>query len=739
MIDVTRLIAVGMKSPAGRERYGLPRVMVSRFWMTLGRMAPPVHHLRRGHNVFLWGVLLTLGLWMTGCAGPGGHAPSAPSASAPPSDRAEQFLVVDCLLPPRVKKLGSQLTFLEPRRPIKTSAQECEIRGGEYVSYDRSDLRTSLHVWLDKAKTGDAQAQTYVGEIFEKGLGVPPDYEAAAQWYQKAAEQGYERAQINLGHLYETGLGVEKNPALALQWYRKAAGLTAAVSLDASTYKWNTLEVQAATVSLREEVEHWKQEAAQLRQQYEHAQQEMEQARGALAQHQHDLEVAQHQAETVRQELEVQRQAAAGGAARDTSEIQRLEQQLQQRESELERQRNATAQLHQEIARLESDVATQRGQLTQMEQQRQQVAIAGPSIQIVDPPLNSSLTRGIAIAFISPKMMGQQRLVIGKVVAPAGLLSLTVNDQQRQVDSNGMFRVPISLESALVPVKAVAVDKQGEHTEVEFQLTSRNGAEPAAPPRESIARSEFGSYHALVIGNQTYSAWPALGTPESDAREVASILKQKYGFKTAVLLNATRYDILQALNNLRKELTDDSNLLIYYAGHGHWDEKILRGYWVPVDGDVDSNVNWISTVAVTDMLSAIPARHVLVVADSCYSGALTRSSIAHLDAEGSDKARTHWLRLMSQKRSRTVLTAGGLQPVLDSGGGRHSVFAKAFIDALNSNAAIIEGQRLHKEVDARVAYAAASQMAEQVPEYAPIQHAGHEAGDFIFVPSSVLQ
>ena len=95
---------------------------------------------------------------------------------------------------------------------IKTSAQDCEIRGGEYVSYDRSDYATALKVWLPQAKEGDKVAQTYVGEIYEKGLGVQPDYVLAAEWYRNAAEQGYERAQINLGYLYEKGLGVAKDP-----------------------------------------------------------------------------------------------------------------------------------------------------------------------------------------------------------------------------------------------------------------------------------------------------------------------------------------------------------------------------------------------------------------------------------------------------------------------------------------------------------------------------------------------
>ena len=83
-----------------------------------------------------------------------------------------------------------------------------------------------------------------------------------------------------------------------------------------------------------------------------------------------------------------------------------------------------------------------------------------------------------------------------------------------------------------------------------------------------------------------------------------------------------------------------------------------------------------------------------------------------------------------------VLTSGGLQPVLDSAGGNHSVFAKALINVLESNNDILEGRRLYREVSARVAYSAAQVGFDQVPEYSPIRFAGHESGEFFLVPRS---
>ncbi len=132
--------------------------------------------------------------------------------------------VVDCLLPGQMRRLGNS-SYMTPRRPAQVTAAECRIQGGEYVEYDRADYKTALNVWMPSAEAGDAEAQTNVGQIFERGLGGEPNYEAAVIWYSKAAEKGNSRAQFNLGTLYEQGLGVEKNKLVALNWYRKAWGL----------------------------------------------------------------------------------------------------------------------------------------------------------------------------------------------------------------------------------------------------------------------------------------------------------------------------------------------------------------------------------------------------------------------------------------------------------------------------------------------------------------------------------
>lgn len=156
---------------------------------------------------------------LAGC-GQGRVLDTADSSAVNPQDLS----VVDCLLPGQVRQIG-QARYLSARRAVKTTEHDCAIRGGEYVAYDRADYQSALAVWLPLASEGDAVAQNYVGEIYEKGLGADRNYQQAAYWYQQAADNENPRAMMNLGLLYEKGLGVEKNLVAALEFYRKASGV----------------------------------------------------------------------------------------------------------------------------------------------------------------------------------------------------------------------------------------------------------------------------------------------------------------------------------------------------------------------------------------------------------------------------------------------------------------------------------------------------------------------------------
>ena len=181
-------------------------------------------------------------------------------------------------------------------------------------------------------------------------------------------------------------------------------------------------------------------------------------------------------------------------------------------------------------------------------------------------------------------------------------------------------------------------------------------------------------------------------------------------------------------------MTEEDNFLIYYAGHGHLVEQLDEGYWIPVDAKLDDNTEWISTRNITGQLKIMSTKHVLVVADSCYAGTLSRGSLSRLKPGISDDKRLQLLQSFASSRVRTALTSGGVQPVLDSGGSGHSVFTKAFLDVRQENGLTLETERLFLAIRERVSSTAFDLNVKQIPTYEPIHMAGHEAGDFVFVP-----
>jgi hypothetical protein len=239
----------------------------------------------------------------------------------------------------------------------------------------------------------------------------------------------------------------------------------------------------------------------------------------------------------------------------------------------------------------------------------------------------------------------------------------------------------------------------------------------------SANKIDFGNYHALVIGINNYKHLPKLQMAAKDAKAVAKVLKEDYGFKVTLLTDPDHGEIMDAFDEFQETLTDKDNLLIYYAGHGWLNEDVDRGYWLPANAKPKRRRHWISNATITDTLKGLSAKHVMVVADSCYSGTLIRASDVGSRKKGGD----YW-KEMAAKWARVAITSGGLEPVADKGGGENSPFAKAFIDTLKDNRSVMDGTTLFGKMRRPVMVAA-----EQTPQYSDVRGAGHDGGDFLFV------
>ncbi|MBD8526036.1 caspase family protein [Pseudomarimonas arenosa] len=760
--------------------------------------------------------------------------PIADARSGPKN--AEDLLIVDCLLPGQVRKLGAAATFMSARRPIRTTQADCEIRGGEYVSYDRANYQTALQVWMSQALAGDADAQNYVGEIYLKGLGTPPDFGMAAQWFQKSADQGNKRALTNLAYLYEEGLGVAKDELKALNLYRQASGANgdellfasevkvqlAAKDVEIGSLKQTVAEQQEQAETLRSQVRDLQGQLQSRRRSLDSAQAELQGLRDQLAETRRNVgvdlsaldqqkvqmdtreaglvelarqleaeklaverrkeQLAEQQAALQARRSQLAQSGASAGedAAVSTLESQadrlnrslqdalgraeKLQTQLAQSQALLDKERDSYLArisdlesqaegrkkddwelmklLEGQLAERESQLRDQRMQIVQLEQQVNRgggaLLAAVPTLEIIDPPLVATRGRPAATLRSGP---GRQS-VVGRVSAPQAIQTITVNGTPVILGDNGLFRASVDVAAGGSNIEVAAVSKMGDAASLEFTLLPNPGASASSSSHGGSDASSglpsgvrLGTFHALVIGNNDYQSggFAKLQSAVNDATAVSKVLKERYGYQTRLLLNATRFDILSALNDLRESLKPDDNLLVYYAGHGDLSDDGKQGYWVPVDGQAKVPATWISNAAVSDILDTMEAKHVLVVADSCYAGALAGGSLPVYDASSS-KRWGDWVKTMLDGRARIALTSGGVQPVPDLGSGKHSYFTRALLNVLEDNNRLLEGQRLYREVAASLALSSFDAPITQVPQYAPIQFAGHESGEFFFMP-----
>ena len=231
----------------------------------------------------------------------------------------------------------------------------------------------------------------------------------------------------------------------------------------------------------------------------------------------------------------------------------------------------------------------------------------------------------------------------------------------------------------------------------------------------------FGNYHALVIGNNDYKHMVDLKTAQNDARSIANVLERDFGFKVRTIVDASRSDILDAFDDYSAELRKTDNFLLYYAGHGWLDEGQEEGFWLPVDAKTDRRSAWIPNATIMRTLKGFQAKHVMVVADSCYSGTLTRGIKI-------EKRTVDYVRDVVGKKARIVMSSGGLEPVEDGGTGNNSPFASALLKALTRSGEVLTATSLFKQIQRPVQL-----NSDQTPVFADIRKAGHDGGDFLFV------
>lgn len=210
------------------------------------------------------------------------------------------------------------------------------------------------------------------------------------------------------------------------------------------------------------------------------------------------------------------------------------------------------------------------------------------------------------------------------------------------------------------------------------------------------AVSGNGKQYALVVGTDNYKAkdWNKLVNPVYDAIEVADELRNSYGYDVRLLKDPPMDTIYNAIREYYRTLQPDDQLIIYFAGHGDFDEELLDDGFIvcsdskSVEADPVRN-SYIQHSKLKKMINKIPAKQILVLLDICHGGVFDENVLGGKQRNNNteniaNRNVLQFLRDKSQYKIRRALSSVGKDAAFDGKAGKHSPFANYLLQVLRA-------------------------------------------------------
>ncbi len=208
-----------------------------------------------------------------------------------------------------------------------------------------------------------------------------------------------------------------------------------------------------------------------------------------------------------------------------------------------------------------------------------------PKIVITSEP---DLSRGF-----KPVYDVNEVTIAGRVTDASPIKSFSINGKLYSLMADGRFNVPLILKEGENQIYIEASDNRDNKAHESFYMSyipppppvviTDNGT--AGVTDSTLASDELlvGHFYALIIGENDYQdpEINSLDKPIQDAQSLRDVLVGDYTFEDKnvnFLKNATRAEIIDVLDHYASILHDKDNLVIFYAGHGYWDETKKIGY-----------------------------------------------------------------------------------------------------------------------------------------------------------------
>ena len=199
----------------------------------------------------------------------------------------------------------------------------------------------------------------------------------------------------------------------------------------------------------------------------------------------------------------------------------------------------------------------------------------------------------------------------------------------------------------------------------------------------------FGVDRAIIFATNIYDSFSELVNPVIDATTVAEELQSNYYVQTELIVNPTLKEAIEKIREYAKlEYGPNDNLLIFFAGHGIYDEVFKEGYVISRDSKSDdvAKTSYLSHSNLRTMVNNVPCNHILLVMDVCFGGTfdpLIASKSRAVDMY-SEVTNDEFIERKKKYKTRLYLTSGGKEYVPDGRPGHHSPFARKFLEALRN-------------------------------------------------------
>ena len=262
-------------------------------------------------------------------------------------------------------------------------------------------------------------------------------------------------------------------------------------------------------------------------------------------------------------------------------------------------------------------------------------------------------------------------------------------DSLRYLGGEALVHIPLLPGDNQVETEIIN-DQEGTSVVYRYRLVqgaTKRGLVQATPNLDEVRK---GRDFALLFATDAYEEWSDLANPVLDARAISRELQTRYNFEVEVVENATRTEIQRKLYAYLKNppFGEEDQLLLFFAGHGLFDEVLDTGYLVPHDARSNDPLrdSYLDYPTMLKMADRMPAKHILLVLDACHSGTADPAVRSAADGDDSDLAVSEFVARQQHYRTRRYITSARNEVVSDGLPGQHSPFARGFLHALREGA-----------------------------------------------------